>query len=134
MGQFDDIRGVPQLQSFRPVDPAKVAQLAAKHPGIPADYLAFLEEIGGGGTDNLSLYTGPLPPDAVYDPDTAGELGSLLIISDDCAGYNCAFDPDEDWAIVEIDSADMSTEVIAGTFSEYIRTVLSEEAEKGEQG
>jgi hypothetical protein len=131
MKKYDDLsstlRNAGLIENFELVDAKKLQVLRARHPGIPEDYLEFLTEVGWGtfGEVYFSVYSGPIDAEDVYDPETAARFKTLLILGDDCAGCNIAFDTMRSWAIVEIESATMEVDLVAKTFEEFIRSKAS---------
>ena len=70
---------------------AEIERLVAEHPGLPADYLAYLRDVGWGTAPNGHMvYSGPISPDEVY-PQLAGET-SRVLIGDDMQGYCLGYD------------------------------------------
>jgi hypothetical protein len=66
-------------------------RLVAKYPDLPADYLAYLRDVGWGNAPSGHIvYSGPIHPDEVY-PQLAGERTRVLI-GDDFQGYCLGYD------------------------------------------
>ena len=66
------------------------------------------------------IYNGLLKPDEVFDSTSSQELIGILIFGDDLQGYNSGFLLDDEWKIIEIDSADMSYEITFDNFHDFI--------------
>lgn len=124
MARYDDIRANERFSKLSPASSAELAEM--RREGVPADYLDFLSEIGSGsiGDSSFSLYSGLVLPDEVYDAEAAKTVGSVLLFGDDYQGYCFGFAPDQDWAVVEVDPTDHSTDVVAPTFEQFVHTLL----------
>ncbi len=108
MTSFDKFRALPQFQNLEPVPAAKLETIRRDYPGIPEDYLAFLERVGAGSIGagkfaDFKLYSGPVEPGEVYDPETAKALTDLLLVGDDFQGYCTAVSRSRGWIVVDID-------------------------------
>ncbi|MEM7246845.1 MAG: SMI1/KNR4 family protein [Acidobacteriota bacterium] len=91
-------------------------------PGVPADYVAFLEEVGWGELGvgwSFMFYSGPEDPGFVY-PDWQGPSGSLLF-GDDMQGYCMAFDGKG--GLIEFDPRGRG-EPEEGTFRDFLEKRL----------
>jgi hypothetical protein len=121
-----DARTASVLEKLSPVSVDHLAALQNRFEGIPADYVAFLRDLGTGavGNDQYMLYGGLLTPDEIFD-DAPPEFSDLLLFGDDFQGWSQAFDP-ESWSVVEIDSTDMSVRTIASSFEAFIRGKVEE--------
>jgi len=127
MNRFSDLLGIVQstglLTNLTPVDAAHVDQVLKLYPGLPEDYVDFLRVVGYGsfGDGGYSIYNGLVSPDAIFDATTSKALGDLLIFGDDFQGHHSAFQPQNGWSVVEIDSASLI--VIPGnqSFEKFVR-------------
>lgn len=79
---------------------AEVASMLSEYPGIPAEYLEFLNRVGFGNLGELQFYEGPVPAGDVY-PRLKG-LTTILLTCDDFQGYCYGFDVASGFALVEI--------------------------------
>lgn len=60
-------------------------------PDLPADYLAYMREVGAGPADNgRMIYGGPVLPVEIYGEDIVP--AGLVLLGDDLAGYCLAYD------------------------------------------
>lgn len=131
MTRFKDLvaakgSGTP-LDSLAPLPPDSIAAIRSTWPGVPADYIDFLTQLGAGtlgAQGGYALYGGFMHPDEVYD-QLEPEIEALLILGDDFQGFNNAFAP-ESWEVVEIDPTDMTTRVVAPDFETFIRARIAE--------
>lgn len=114
------------LDRLRPVDAAKLARMREQYPGVPEDYLDFLSDVGFGliGASSYMLYEGLLTPDEIYDAESAASLGTILLFGDGLQGYCAGFYPEDDWAVFEVEPTDMSVDMVAKTFEEFIRETV----------
>ena len=106
-----------------PLTAEELTKIRARYPDAPDDYLAFVEEIGWGEVQGrtLMLYSGFALPTEVFDAPAAVPLSGLLIFGDDMAGYCFAFNPQEDWRVMGIDSATGDVEGVSHDFGSFIR-------------
>lgn len=105
-------------------DDAKALRTA--FPGVPQDYVEFLEKIGFGelGESSYMLYSGPVESAEVYG-ESLDQIQGILVIEDDFQGFNAGFDVSRGGEIVEIDPTDLSTRVIAPNFEGFIRNKIA---------
>lgn len=131
MTRFGDLvaikgTGTP-IDRLEPMSPESIAAIRSACPDVPADYLDFLEQVGAGPLgeqDGYMLYGSFMDPDEIYNP-VDPEIEGLLIVGDDLQGFNNGYDP-QSWELVEIDSTDMATRVVAPNFETFIRTRIAE--------
>ena len=111
------------LDGLKPVVAAELARLRELYPGLPEDYLDFLSDVGFGliGAGAYMIYDGLLAPDEIYDPESAASLGTILLFGDDLQGYCAGFYPEHDWAVFEVEPTDVSVNMVAKTFEEFIK-------------
>src|SRR5215471_21708185 len=70
---------------------SEIERLIARHPGLPADYLTYLRDVGWGtAPSGHMIYSGPIYPGEVY-PQLSGETNRVLI-GDDMQGYCLGYD------------------------------------------
>ena len=123
----------PLLASLERVPAAAARRMRKEHPGIPEDYLAFLQTVGFGsiGDRSFMIYGGPISPPFVYDPATAEAVEGVLLFGDDFQGSCVGFDARR--RVVEVDPRG-ETKVVAPTFTRFLsswltrRTAIAEEA------
>jgi len=126
---FEDLgtlRGTGSLfDALRPVTQAEAVGLPDADFTAPADYRAFLAEIGWGALTNesLMLYSGLVPPVDIYGerPDLPS---GMMLFGDDLQGYNLGFCAGDD-RVFEVDPTTMDMDVVANSFSEFIRAKAS---------
>ena len=98
--------------------------LLARYPGLPADYIRFLREVGSGtiGDGSYSIYGAPIEPSFVFDPVTAERLDNVLLIGDDFAGGQEALRFEGKGVVFgSVDSLDGHFGPGSETFSEFIQ-------------
>lgn len=78
-----------------------IGELKDRHPGLPADYLQFLVEVGHGDLGELQLHSGPSAAENFYPAGTEG-LENVLIFGDDKQGYCFGFDTHDRFRVVEV--------------------------------
>lgn len=102
MDLFDRIRGqlsvVRQLPRLEAID---IGALRDRHPGLPADYLQFLAEVGYGDLGEVQLHSGPSAAENFCPAGSKG-LESVLVFGDDKQGYCFGFDTIDGFRVVEI--------------------------------
>ncbi|HEX8916540.1 MAG TPA: hypothetical protein VF796_29585 [Humisphaera sp.] len=92
---------------FTPLPGDKADALRARYPGVPEDYVQFLTEIGYGriGGGRLSVYSGPVEADDIYDEQTAAALAGVLLVGDDFTGYCVGYATGLGWVWGGVDDA-----------------------------
>lgn len=125
MARYEDIRRLQKFGALVPMGGADVIDLRRAHPGVPLDFVDFLEEVGSGtvgpAPGSFRVYSGLVAPADVYDSGRAARLGGIWLFGDDFQGYNAGFDLTRDWQVVEVSPTDGSVESLAASFEEYVR-------------
>ncbi|WP_309397562.1 SMI1/KNR4 family protein [Cerasicoccus maritimus] len=113
--------------SLRKLKKQELDDIKGEHQGVPEDYLDFIGEIGSGDIydGGYKIYDGLVKPSSIYDEDTAEDLEGVLFFGDDYQGYCVGFDVNDDWKVVEYDSSLGELDVIAESFSEFIKAKLA---------
>ncbi|MEM7246377.1 MAG: hypothetical protein AAF533_13590 [Acidobacteriota bacterium] len=108
------------------VSPATIDRLREEHSDIPEDYLAYLREVGCGDhfSDDFTLFGGLVPPDEIFDAESAAELGGILCFGSYGIGDIVGFLPGQGWKVVEIEHVLVSAHDVERTFGELIRELL----------
>lgn len=102
MSEFDDlVRHFSSMRSAEPLSAKEVDAIRSRHPGVPEDYLHFLEAAGHGDLGNVQIYSGPVAATSIY-PDADEHLLEILMIGDDFQGYCFGFGPTDGWSIVAV--------------------------------
>lgn len=110
--------GSASLGKLTPVPPQRVAELQARFPGAPSDFLGFLQKVGAGEIGaRLMLYDGLVNPEEIYGAEVA--RSGILLFADDFQGYGFGFEPSVDWRVVEI-GPNRKIRPVAATFDEFI--------------
>ena len=75
------------------VDDAGITRLRQKYPDLPPDYFTLLSHCGFGGLlgSRFMLYSGPIPPDEVFDPDDPICQVPILLVGDDFSGGHLGY-------------------------------------------
>ncbi len=94
-GQFSEGSQLPRLESI------DIDALIDRYPGIPADYLRFLTEVGYGDLGEMQIHSGPSAAASFY-PAGSESLKSVLVFGDDKQGYCFGFDTKDEFRVVEI--------------------------------
>jgi hypothetical protein len=133
MRQFEDLDGHPDLGHLQRVHEAKLRAIEAAFPGVPADYLGFLGEIGFGGVGaskesaRFVIYSGLVQPAFVYGDAAAAALPNVVLLGDDLWGHSVGFDRAEGWRVVEIDPDDADAgelQFVCDSFGGFVRKFL----------
>ncbi len=115
---FDDLSAIeaPTLKA-----------LIESYKKVPKDYMDFMRSYGAGEIRTVSfmLYNGFLESDDVFDSVTADLFKNIAFFGDDMQGYNIGFDRDDGWAVVEVDSSDMSVRKLCDDFSSFMYRLLN---------
>lgn len=131
MDRYDDLqpdKASGLLAKLKTVNELVLAALSADHSQVPAEYVAFMKELGWGevGKAAYILYEGLLTPGQIYDEDDELPLDGILLFGDDMQGYCSGFDTNNGWVVVDIDPVSREAHQVADSFSEYIREMLND--------
>ena len=109
MSMWNEIKkSVENVEGLTKLDANGAAALSSQFPGIPSDYLSFLQEIGFGNLGNIQIYSGPALCNSVYPQHVSDRLASIVLIGDDMQGYCFGFDIENQYRIVEVDDKGVS--------------------------
>ncbi|MCK3826935.1 SMI1/KNR4 family protein [Pseudomonas sp. W2Aug9] len=114
------------LDGLAAVDDASLNAIRAGQKNAPDDYLEFLQEFGSGEIETVGfmLYNGLIEASDIFDEETAAQFEGVMIFGDDMQGRCVGFDKNDKWAVVEIDSADMSVKKLCDTFYLFVYNLL----------
>jgi hypothetical protein len=119
MDLFDKIRERPTGQLSR-LDLTDIGALKNRHPGLPADYLRFLTEVGYGDLGELQIHSGPSAAKNFY-PTISKSLESVLVFGDDKQGYCFGFDTNDGFRVVEVSPGGEVAKDVEPVFSSLIQ-------------
>ena len=89
-----------------PLSSDELTAIKQEHPDIPNHLFDFYKTIGCGCVGNSRYMVHELlPPSDIYAPETAAELGPVVIVGDDFAGNCDAYDPTDGWQFGSIRSS-----------------------------
>ena len=114
------------LDGLAAVDDVSLNAIKVGQKNAPDDYLEFLQEFGSGEieTAGFMLYNGLLEASDIFDDEAAVQFEGVMIFGDDMQGRCVGFDKNDEWAVVEIDAADMSVKKLCETFSLFVYSLL----------
>ena len=117
-------RPADPMNNRKPLDAEEVQRLRDSFPGIAADYLAYLQEIGWGGVRECQymIYSGPLWFDeepAFSSFDSGGR--KLLVIGDNFSGDLFVLDAEHGYRVAEFLHETMEVCPADCEFREFIR-------------
>ncbi|WP_139167243.1 SMI1/KNR4 family protein [Chromobacterium sphagni] len=129
MGFYDDLLSLKGTGTpFDKLDLLPIGRVPALSSGVslPQDYTSFLVEIGFGelGATAYMLYDGLVAPEDIYGEVPDG-LEGILLFGDDFQGFNAGFKVC-DWSVVEVDPSNMTINVVAKNFQDFIRNKIVE--------
>lgn len=81
---------------------AEGSELGREFPGLPAQYIRFLTDIGYGNFGGCQVYGGPTPAGEIF-PRLRGSRPRILLFGDDFQGYGFGFAEGDEFALVEVD-------------------------------
>lgn len=115
------------LNGLAVADDSSLNAIRAAQKNVPTDYLEFLQKFGSGEIESAGfmLYNGLLDASDIFDEEAATLFEGVIILGDDMQGRCVGFDKNNKWAVVEIDSADMSIKRLCDDFSLFIYNLLS---------
>ncbi|MDP4181552.1 MAG: hypothetical protein Q8942_10705 [Bacillota bacterium] len=131
MGRYDDL--LYQLiknglrNSFQKVFKREIDELIMKHPGVPTDYIEFLEEIGYGdiGEEYFMLYGSLVDAEVIYGKSKCDGLKDIVFLGDYYNGHSIGFSKKGEWEMVEVDNNQDIT-FLNITFEGFIKNKLDE--------
>jgi len=91
-----DLASLKQLlrdSNLKPLDDANLAGLRHEYPDLPTDYFDILSHCGFGGLlgSRFMLYSGPIPPEDVFDPEDPICQAPILLVGDDFSGGHLGY-------------------------------------------
>lgn len=108
----------------QPLELEALARLERQHPGLPADYVAYLREMGWGSflRCRYTIYRELLPLADRLGQQAADCVPEIVLcFGDNLHGDLGGFLPEHGWAIVEVSGLDLSLHEPGQTFGEFIR-------------
>ncbi len=119
---------IENIEKLRKLDKQATARLLAEFPGIPSDYISFLEEIGCGNLGSIHIYSGPALCSSIYPERVLEQLSSIVLFADDIQGYCFGFDKANEYRLVEVDpKGTPRISSLKRDFSGLLKFYLSEE-------
>jgi hypothetical protein len=131
MGRYDEIlyqlikKGSRNL--FKRVTKDEINSIIKEHPGVPDDYIEFLEEIGYGdiGENYFMLYGGLVEASVIYDETKAEKLKDIVFLGDYYDGHNIGFSKKVGWEMVEVDD-NLNITFLNRPFESFIKNKMDE--------
>jgi len=110
------------------VTPEDAAEIRAKFPGIPDDYIVYLKRIGAGSflSCSYAIYSSPIRPEDVFGTRDPGWPDDLLVFGDNFSGDLGVFEPSAGWAVGELWHDDRSIVRSEKSFSEFIEDLIDD--------
>lgn len=125
MDLFDKLREQTSTNSPIPrLDSTEIGALTDQYPGLPADYLQFLTEVGYGDLGEVQLHSGPSAAERIY-PAVSESLESVLVFGDDKQGYCFGFDKNDGFRVVGISPRGEVTKDIEPDFATLIQAYFA---------
>ena len=108
------------------VNPDSAAEIRAKFPGIPEDYLAYLQQIGAGSflSCSYAIYSSPIRPEDVFGSRDPSWPDDLLVFGDNFSGDLGVFEPSSGWAVGELWHEYRTIVRSEKSFFEFIETLI----------
>lgn len=109
------------------MDEGSLKTLIELNKEIPEDYVSFMKRYGSGEIkySSLMIYNGLLDSKDIFDSTTAVLFKDIMFFGDDMQGHNVGFDKNNSWAVVEVDSSDMSLRKLCDNFYSFLYRILS---------
>jgi hypothetical protein len=118
-----------RFESHRKIPtPAAIDDLRASFPGIPEDYLAYLQGIGSGSLLSCSytIYSVPIKPVEVFGVHDEAWPEDMIAFGDNFSGDLGVFEPSSGWAVGELWHEDRSIVRSDKTFAEFMEALISD--------
>jgi hypothetical protein len=118
--RFESSREIPM--------PEAIDDLRAKYPGIPEDYLAYLQRIGSGSLLSCSyaIYSAPIKPEKVFGDHDGSWPEDLIAFGDNFSGDLGVFEPSSGWAVGELWHEDRSIVRSDKSFAAFMEEIISD--------
>ncbi|KNY26736.1 hypothetical protein [Pseudobacteroides cellulosolvens] len=131
MGRYDEFlyqlikKGI--RSSFERMPKDEINVITKEHPGVPADYIEYLEEIGYGdiGDNYFMLYGGLVQASEIYEESKAEKLKDIVFLGDYYNGHSIGFSKKGEWEMVEVDDKHNIT-FLNTSFESFIKNKLDE--------
>lgn len=108
--------------------PEAAEQLRAIYPGIPEDYLLYLQRVGAGSILSCSyaVYSPPIKPEEIFGSHDAAWPADLLAFGDNFSGDVGVFEPSSKWAVGELWHE--SRELVRGdnSFTGFMESIIDD--------
>ena len=101
------------------------AGLRSQYPALPADYFAFLQEVGWGDLGNLVIYDAPMEPVEVYTSARSQMLSGIILFGDDTQGFCYGFDLNDGARVVELNPEGEVDRTIEPKFPGFLEFFLA---------
>lgn len=131
MGRYDDVlyqlirKGTRGL--FERMSRDEISEIIKKHPGVPTDYIEYLEEIGYGdiGDNYFMLYGGLVEATQIYEEEKAQKLRDIVFVGDYYNGHSIGFSKIGEWEMVDVDNL-QNVKFLNTSFEDFIKNKLDE--------
>lgn len=101
MASLESLREkLSQISGRHPLTPGECDGLRLEFPGLPEEYLSFLETLGWGNYGEIMVYSGPVFPEDFDMPKTIPV--DVLLVADNFQGTVIGFHGQHEFAPVEI--------------------------------
>jgi len=119
--RYKTLANTRPFATLTPISKEEASELRQQHPGLPEDYIEFLEQVGYGsvGPNRFSIYEAPGEPSDIFDEETASACGPVILIGDDFQGYILAFRT-TDWSLLEVSPSGEPDPPLGVTFQQYV--------------
>ena len=94
--------------------------------GVPKDYIDFLHKYGIGDLCSFFSIDSELRSSKDVFSHEISDLKFFYFFATDIGEYLYAFDSENNWNIVEVDSSGNITEYLSNSFSKFIEKILDE--------
>jgi hypothetical protein len=116
-----------KMNERTPLSSDEIAEVLARFPGVPRDYIDYMREIGWGSFRECQfmVYGDLATPNDMIGEEAAACYGDsreeVLCFGDDFSGDMSGFLPKQGWAVVELRHDSGSLRRMGKPFGQYIR-------------
>ncbi len=104
-----------------------IQKMKEKNPGIPDDYLEYLQNIGWGKIgESYMVYSGPIDPEDIFGVREDANLEHIVLFGDGFSGDCDGFSIEKNWELVCIDHVSLKVYRWNLTFEEFIKKKINQ--------
>ena len=109
-----------------PLDKHSIQKMKEENPGIPGDYLEYLQNVGWGNIgESYMVYSGPIDPEDIFGVREDANLEHIALFGDGFSGDCDGFSIEKNWELVYIDHVSLKVYTWDLTFEAFIKKKIN---------